>query len=63
MTYGDGESVRERTLSNMTISFYPDYKIIEHELTLTAKNLAERKYYYEWFFSVKSEGLTIEEMN
>lgn len=61
MTYGAGQSYLEETLSNMTTTFYPDYRIIEHVLTITAKNLEDGYYYKSWSFTTNTAGLTIEE--
>ena len=60
-TYANSESILELSNSNVTITFSEDYKIIEHELTLTAKNLPEYQYYNSWSFSTNLEGLTVEE--
>ena len=60
-TYENSNSILELSNSNVTITFSDDYKIIEHELTLTAKNLPEHYFYDSWGFSTNLEGLTVEE--
>ena len=58
--YSDSNSELELSNSIATITFFDEHKIIEHELTLTAKNLPEDQYYYKWSFTTSSEGLTVE---
>ena len=60
-TYSGSGAYIELTHSKVTTTFFDDYKIIEHELTLTAKNLEQRYRFTKWSFSTNLEGLTIKD--
>jgi len=51
----------ELTNSKATTKFYDDYKTIEHEITLTPKNLAHNSYFPGWSITYDSNLITIEE--
>ena len=51
----------ELTNSKATTKFYDDYKTIEHEITLTPKNLADNSCFPGWIIEYDSNLITIEE--
>ena len=57
------EAKMEIQNSTLTVKFYEDFNIEEHELIIVAKNLDTQSAFGEWSFSINSEGVDEIETN